>query len=236
MANAPDRRVAEGAQPTHGVRWTPAAIFRRASEVIRQQGVSALFFKVLGELCYRRVYVYKEILQDDVELVAARIPLSIRKLDEADLADYGAQSSSLDQLEVEERLDAGHMCHAAWSGATLVGVAWSAPGRAVINYLNVALELPEGAVYIYEVFVWPAYRRQGVARRISRERQRQLVELGYHSSYSVVMPENRAAIRLHRAMEARVVGTMRVVWCGTWKRSWLSMADKALPLPFRFAR
>lgn len=238
MASAPDQLAVDGHsqfEPTHSARWTPAAIFQRALAVVRQQGLSALFFKTLGELGYRRVYVYKEILQNDLHLLAAAIPLSVRTLDEADLADYVAQASRLDRLEVMARLDAGHLCHAAWSDGKLVGYVWSAPGTAPIDYLGVAMKLPRGAVYGYELFVLAAYREAGASVAMIQERRKLLLDAGYDTGYSALMSENKAAVGFQRAVKRIPVGTMRVLWFGSQRYSWLRMNNRTAPQPFGIA-
>jgi GNAT superfamily N-acetyltransferase len=225
MARAPDHLVEVG------LRWTPAKILRRAHVVIRQQGASALFFKVLGELGYRRVLIYKEVLRRDLDPAPSSLKFDVRTLSQDEVPVILELTPNSDPMAIGARFAAGHICHSAWSGDALVGFIWSAPRRATIEYLNIGVVLPAGSVYTYEIFVKPEYRRTGVAASMISERRRQLLEVGYHTGYSAVMPENTAGVHTHRKMEVLAIGTMTVIWCGPWQRAWLRMTDSIEPLP-----
>src|SRR5215217_5759239 len=77
----------------HGMRWTPRSALARTAEVAREHGARSLWFKIWGELCYRRVGLF------ELELDAARpdlepgVPLLASPyLAERDAAEYAVLS------------------------------------------------------------------------------------------------------------------------------------------------
>lgn len=221
--------------PALGRRWAPSEILRRARDIVGQQGVRALWFKILGELFYRRVHVYKELLEEDLALPAALIPLDIRALTHAEVPDYLEQAPRSERREIVARLDSGHICHAAWSDGSLVGYVWSAPGHAPIDYLRVAMHLPACAVYGYEIYVRPDCRKLGVSVAMIRERRVMLLGTGFHVGYSVLMPENTPAVGFQRAVKRIRIGTLRVAWFGPWRWAGLRLKDPSAAQPFGIA-
>ncbi len=216
--------------------WSPSDLVRRAREVVGKQGAKALWFKVLGELCYRRVYLFKDRLEVDYEVSDARVPLEVRPLVREELPEYLSKAPPVKGREITSRLDAGHICHTAWSEGALIGYVWSAVGRAPVDYMGVAMELPTGAVYGYELFVHADWRKLGVSVAMIRERRTLLLKSGYHTGYSVLMPENTPAVNVQQSVKRYPIGMMRVVWFGPWRRAWLRLKDATAPQPFGIAR
>src|SRR5215211_524603 len=60
-----------------GVSWPPRSALGRALEVIREQGPRALWFKLWGELLYRRVALFELALDARLPELAARVPLEM---------------------------------------------------------------------------------------------------------------------------------------------------------------
>ena len=92
----------------------------------------------------------------------------------------------------------------------------------MIDYLTVSLDLREGCVYGYELFVQPNYRRAGASVAMIAERRRLLHEAGYHTGYSVAMPENQGAMGFQRAVGRIRLGTIHVMWFAGRRRAWVA--------------
>ena len=60
-----------------GRSWTWRQILKRAAEVIREEGLRSLWFKILGETACRRVMLMERPLNEPVEQMTARLPVTI---------------------------------------------------------------------------------------------------------------------------------------------------------------
>ena len=212
---------------------TAGAILSRARHVLQKQGPRALLFKAVGEFCYRRVNVYRDDFRVPLDLQAAKIPLEVRLLEETEIDRYGEVAPESRAVETAERLAAGHLCHAAWHNGRIAGYVWSAPGRSPIDYLGVDIEVPQGAVYGYEILVAEDVRRLGVSVGLIRERRAALLAAGFDTEYAVVMPENAPALRFQASVKRPRIGSIHVAWLGSRRKSWMRMAEQAGAPPFR---
>lgn len=201
------------------------AAARRAGEVVRDGGLRALGWKVLGELCYRRIYLYVDDLNAPLDAPDARIPLEYGFLEESEIDEYLAMTPGADAAEVERRLAADHECVTGRYEGRLVGYCWSGAVRAPLTYLGVDLLLEPGWVYGYEMLVDPTVRRQRVSVGVLRARRRLLAEKGHRYELTGVMPENTPAFGFQRIMGRKRAGTMRTAWFGPLKRTWADLTD-----------
>lgn len=194
-------------------------VAKRVGEIMRDGGPKALFWKALGEICYRRLHLFVDDFQTPLDPPPARIPLTYRLIDSNDFADYFSITPDADRSEFERRLSAGHECVSGWHEGQLVGYCWSGATRAPINYLGHDLLLEPGWVYGYEMLVAPAVRRQRVSIGVLGARRRILKELGHRYELTAVMPENTPAYGFQRIMGRKRAGTIRTFWAGPWKRT-----------------
>jgi len=201
------------------------ATARRVGEVLKEGGLGALGWKVLGELCYRRIYLYVDDLNAPLDAPDARIPLEYGFLKESQIDDYLAMTPGADAADVERRLAADHECVTGRYEGRLVGYCWSGAVRAPLTYLGVDLLLEPGWVYGYEMLVDPAVRRQRVSVGVLRARRKLLAEKGHRYELTGVMPENTPAFGFQRIMGRRRAGTMGVFWIGPWKRPLIDVWD-----------
>lgn len=198
-------------------RWTPRAILRRAVAVIREDGVAALWFKILGETIYRRVFIIERFSDEPMEQVTARVPLTFGWLDESQIDEYLRLRPDANCAEILRRLREGQRCVTARSDGQLVYAGWSAAGRARIDYLDREIQLAPDEIYIYEAFTAPDFRGANIPPVASQFRLRYLSNLGYRRFVAVVVPENWRALRSFRKAGYRVCGTMGCVRIGSWR-------------------
>src|SRR3954466_2294278 len=68
--------------------WTWQEIQRRAAEVLRQEGLRSLWFKLLGETVYRRAVLMERLFAQPVTVLPSRVPVMIGPLEETEVQDY----------------------------------------------------------------------------------------------------------------------------------------------------
>jgi RimJ/RimL family protein N-acetyltransferase len=198
-------------------RWTPRTIFRRAVQVIQEDGFATLWFKILGETIYRRVFVIERFVDEPIEQVAARVPLTFGWLDTTQIDDYLRLRPEANRDEILRRLRDGQWCLTARSDGQLVYAGWSAAGRARIDYLDREIQLAPDEIYAYEIFTAPDFRGANIPPVAIHFRLRYFGNLGYRRFVAVVVPENWRALRSFRKAGYRVCGTMGYVRIGAWR-------------------
>jgi len=194
------------------------AATHRTVEILRAGGPSALFWKTLGELCYRRVHLFVDDLQKPLDLPEARVPLEYGLLDKRGMDEYLALSPDASSSEASRRLADGHECVTAHHEGRLAGYCWSGANRAAVGYLGLELQLEPHWIYGYELLVDPALRRQRVSVGILSARRRILAEIGHRYELTAVMPENKPAYGFQTIMRRQPAGLLAVGWIGPWKR------------------
>lgn len=197
--------------------WTFGTIVRRAYQVVREQGIGALFFKILGETVYRRVIVITRSLDEPVADATPRLPVEICLLDESQVEAYVRFRPDTTPAEVMRRLRAGHACYVAWWQGEIVYAAWSVTRTAWIDYLACAIELAPDTVYVYQAFAAPQVRGLGLVGAVIQARVRALRPQGYRTMLAVVMPENVRARKALAQVGYRVCGTLGYVRFAKWR-------------------
>jgi GNAT superfamily N-acetyltransferase len=222
------RSPVEAAEPS-GDGWTARSAFARTFEVWREEGPRALWFKVLGELFYRRLAVFELPLGSDPPQLQARIPIAVAPLDDDDIAYYSALHRKARDSEIASRLAAGHRCWLARGGDEVVASSWVAGGELWSAYLARNVPLAPGEACTYETFTAPAARGLGIGPALRGRLARDLRDSGYRRLLATVGPENAPAIRLVEKLGYRRIGTMGYAGLGGWRRPFCRARDGALP-------
>ena len=121
----------------------------RTREVLREEGVHSLWFKILGETVYRRLLLLERPLQEAIPAVTARVPVVRSLVQKTEIAEYVEFRAGTDVAEVQSQLDAGHWCFVARSQRRMVATSWAATKRAWLDYLSRELRLAPDEVYAY---------------------------------------------------------------------------------------
>lgn len=218
----------EAAEPS-GSAWTARSAFARALEVLREQGPRALWFKVLGELFYRRLFVFELPLGSDPPLLRPRIPIAIAPLGDDDIVDYLTLHAGSDDADITGRLTAGHRCWVARSAGQVVASSWVARGQLWSAYLARHVPLAPDEACTYETFTATTVRGLGIGPALRGRLARHLRERGYRRLLATVGPENVPAIRLVEKLGYRRIGTIGYAGVGRRRRSFCRTRDGALP-------
>lgn len=103
----------------------------------------------------------------------------------------------------------------AWKAGRPVGYAWIA--REMRPEVSLyPLELPAHAAYLWDLYVVPAERGNGLGSALAAERLRTARELGFTEGWRMVAPDNIASLRTLRriGLRPRVVGEVRCLKLG----------------------
>ena len=167
---------------------------RRALTILREMGPATLWWKVLGELGYRRAILFERELGRGVRLRASPAPVELGMLDTHEADAYLRFHPESSRLELERRLGAGDWCHVARVGTRLVGVRWVSLREARVAHLGFSFPLAETEAFVYDLFIDPGWRGRGVARALYFEMNAHLESEGFTKVLSAVLPENPKGI------------------------------------------
>ncbi|MCD6486497.1 MAG: hypothetical protein J7K35_04115 [Syntrophobacterales bacterium] len=107
-------------------KWTVKSALLRTVEVLREEGLKSLWFKLLGETVYRRVVVVERILDEPIYPMTSRTPVTIKLMERSDVGEYCEFRPDADRLDIQQRLDSGHWCFAARHQGHIVHTCWAA--------------------------------------------------------------------------------------------------------------
>lgn len=182
----------------------------------RRDGVRALFSRVfrarVAAACQRTRLIVIE--QETGALPDVRVPDGLRI---ALLEGTPAELRALDEIvtsgirrDFERRLAAGRECLVAWCGDRALGYTWMS--RTVDPAVEgLPLALPEGAAYLWDLFVMRDERGTGVGSALTRARLAWARDRGLPLGWRAIRPRNRASVRtVEKTGEARLLGEIRI--------------------------
>lgn len=197
---------------------TSRLAFQRAGEILREEGVRTLWFKILGETVYRRVMLLERPLLEPIPDVTSRLPVTIGLLEKNEITEYLEYRAETTLAEIQRRLDTGHCCFAARYQGCLVATTWAATTGAWMHYLSCELRVAPAEVYIYDSFTRSDLRGQGVSPVIGVAMLQYFRAAGYRRAVRAITPENRANLQAVGKTGFRPYGVMGYVKVGPWRR------------------
>lgn len=197
---------------------------RRTIEVLRRQGLKSLWFKILGELGYRRMLLFERPLVQPVAEGTAGLPVSIDVLRESEVDDYFAFRPDTPRTSITERLTLGHQCYLARHERRIVAACWTATQPVWSEYLECEISLRAGDAYLFDRFTLPAFRGLRIGNAVRMHQLRNLQQAGYRRTISAIVPENKPALRdiaKGGAKPFAVIGRLKFGrWHRTFRRRW----------------
>src|SRR5208283_1712771 len=130
----------------------------RAIAVLRHQGLKSFWFKILGELGYRRMLLFEWSLAQPVSEVTAGLQVRVDVLQESEVHAYLAFRPDTPRRSVTERLRLGHQCYLARHEGGIVSASWTATRPVWSEYLGCKIALAAGDAYLFDTFTLPAFR------------------------------------------------------------------------------
>jgi L-amino acid N-acyltransferase YncA len=203
------------------------AALARGREVLRQEGLRGLWFKILGETVYRRLLLVERPLHEPVPEVKARVPVQIGLLHKNETGEYREFRPETAEAEIRSRLESGQWCFVARHQGRIVSARWAAADRVWIDYLSCELTLAAGEAYPYDLFTSPDFRGRAVSPVTSAEMLRYFQRAGYRRMVGTVLPGNQASLRASAKTGYRPYGLIGYVKIGPWK--WRFQRERAAP-------
>jgi GNAT superfamily N-acetyltransferase len=201
----------------------------RVAEVLREEGVISLWFRILGEFMYRRLLLVERPLHTPLPVIACGIEVETGLLKKSEVNEYLSFRPAADPCDIQRRLEAGHRCFVARHGGRLVHTCWVATGSAWIEYLATEISLTPDEAYSYDSFAAPGFRGQNLSPSQLKQMLHYLRDNGYRRSVGVVMPENARGRRAAEKLGYRTFGVMGYVQFGPWRRQFSRVRPHARP-------
>ncbi|MDX1385518.1 MAG: GNAT family N-acetyltransferase [Thermoanaerobaculia bacterium] len=199
---------------------------------MREESPRTVWFKAVGELCYRRLTATVHRLQEGLTPAAVASGVAIRHVHDADDPALVALTPDLEPATRRSRIERSAICLVAIVDGEPAGVTWSERGRAYVEYLDLHIELEDTASYGYELFVSPRFRGRRLGRELLGVKRHHLRDLGVVDDLSLVVPENAAALATVEGSGDDTLGTLCCLRAGSWRRTWWRSRDGSAP-PFR---
>jgi GNAT superfamily N-acetyltransferase len=107
---------------------------------------------------------------------------------------------------------AGRHAVIAWRGSQPIGYGWVAASLGP-DVTSCPLELPPSAAYLWDLYVIPAERSNGVGSALASARIQVARECGFREAWRIISPSNSASLRTlaKSGADTRVVGEVRFV-------------------------
>ncbi len=203
----------DGMTATHEEAAAPAqGILRRAAQILREEGLLTLWFRILGETVYRRLLLLERTLDKPLPSFRPRGPVETRWLRPEEAAAYASFCGTLSEAEVARRLSEGHRCWIAEAEGRIVHGRWVASSRAWIEYLKLDLPLAPGEAYSYQAYTAPELRGRNLATAAQAAVLGVLKEEGFQRVFLCLQPDRAIAF-----LPPVKNGFIPVAWLG-WVR------------------
>lgn len=198
-------------------------MIRRAVAIVREDGVLALGFRILGATVYRRVL----LLGTEVTRVPHAPDARCRWLAPDDAAAYARCHPALPEHEIRRRLTDGQRCLVLWaSDREIASGMWVAFGRARIDYLAMDLPLAAGEAYLFQSYTTPAHRGRGYSTTLLLALRHALQEEGYTYTVGCIQPDRAIAYAPLYRSRTVPVGYLGWVGIGPWRRTFRRVTDR----------
>jgi GNAT superfamily N-acetyltransferase len=196
-------------------------VFWRALRVLRDEGWTSFYFKLLAEIGYRRMVIVEHRLDDPIPEFTPRLQVRNDVLKPSELDAYLAFRPDSERREIIDRLEAGDRCFVAWREGEIVSACWAATRPVRIQFLDCDSEFARGDAYIYDKFTAPAHRGQRLGNAVRVHQLRDLRAAGFCRAVGAIVPENRVSMHESVSNGFRPVGMIRRIKIGRWQRRFL---------------
>ena len=203
-------------------KWTLAEIAGRSAEVVREDGLKSLWFRILGETIYRRLVLFScrpHCMPSDL---AGSASLTLATIADSDWVAY--QRFRGGAIDCRRLLQSGKHCWVLRSDTVIVSSCWAATDFAEIPYLDLRIRLAPGQVYLFDTYTAPAYRGRSHASLLVAGLTQSCLQQGARTVISAVLPENRGGMALFGHLGFQPVGLVGYLGIGQWKHEFCRSA------------
>jgi hypothetical protein len=205
-------------------RWTFRNALARGREILREDGVAALWYGILGQTVYRRLTLMELVLDPLPPVVDSTLPLGVGFLTSREVSDYLELRPDADEQEVIARLARGERCFVARHNGLLVSARWIASGEAEIEYLGRRLPFAPDEVFLSDTFTSPSFRGNAISAAAGTRLAHVLAGEGIRRIIGAILPENRRAARAFDKAGARPFGKIGYVAIGPLRRDFIRVS------------
>ncbi|MBA3522224.1 MAG: GNAT family N-acetyltransferase [Gemmatimonadales bacterium] len=157
--------------------------------------------------------IYAQRLDAAVE-VTPPAGVTVAEVTEADWPALATLVSRRDLAHFRRLVAAGRVCLVAWRGARPIGYAWVAD-RIGPDVTLCPLPLPADAAYLWDLYVLPSERSNGIGSALARARLAVARARGFREGWRLIARSNLASMRTLKKSsadgETRTVGEIRFV-------------------------
>lgn len=177
---------------------------RRVRDLLARGGPAALVARGrhrLREFCdVRRARLLVRELAAPVADVPPLVPLTLGAMTPAIVGRLREPGCDLPERRIDDflrRLDAGHVGVVASTGDRIAAYGWLTTSDYFESWSGVAISLARGEGYVYNGYVFPAFRGRRLYPSVLAWRLRTLAALGCRTVYSIVAVTNAPALASH---------------------------------------
>jgi ribosomal protein S18 acetylase RimI-like enzyme len=197
-----------------------------AALAYRNNGVGGLWDAVAARSVHRvvrtgRMIVFAQPLEGVAELPLPS-GITIGPLTEGDWLALESLVTAREMDRFRTLVARGRICLVAWRGSHPIGYAWVAetigPDVTLCQF-----PLPSHAAYLWDLYVLPTERCNGIGSALATARLRAARERGYREGWRMIAPSNQASLRtLEKSGKGtRVVG--RLWFCKILTRMYIRL-------------
>jgi GNAT superfamily N-acetyltransferase len=158
-----------------------------------------------------RVMVLENSLAGPLAMLPAEPGLVIRPMDESDLKKFREPESFLKERRIADfaaRLKSGRRGFVALAEGRACGYGWLSRQAEIDARCGIEVSPGEDEGYIYDGFMFPAFRRRRIYARLLLARLGWLQREDCQRAYSIVFSDNTPALNAHWQVGFRLYGQM----------------------------
>jgi RimJ/RimL family protein N-acetyltransferase len=160
-----------------------------------------------------------------VEMPPAEPGLLIRQMDESDLERFREPESFLTERRIADfaaRLESGRGAFVVLSMGRVCGYGWFSRQPEIDARCGIEISLGKDEGYIYDGFIFPAFRRRRIYPQLLLSRLEWLRREGCRRVYSIVFSDNTPALNAHWQVGFRPYGEMSYskIFNFRWRRKY----------------
>lgn len=193
-------------------------VWRRAREIVRDEGWAVLVFMTLADLGYRRFLLMERRFDEPISTITPFVPLTFSELRPAELDEYLRFYDRFARPQLEERFARGDECFLARHDGRIVCTSWTSRDDHFFRSLGCRYEVGPSEAYLYDSFTDRGFRGRAIAPALGVHVLERFRRAGLTRVMMAVVPENVPNRRARAKTGFRVYE--RIVSVRLGRRSW----------------
>jgi GNAT superfamily N-acetyltransferase len=208
----------------------PVARGIRLRSLFRREGLTGILRSLPNKIAgdsfgTAQLIVLEKTLGGPLTILRTEPGLVIRQMEESDLKRFREPESFITERRIADfaaRLRSGRRAFLALSAGQISGYGWLSRQAEIDARCGIEISLAEDEGYIYDGFIFPAFRRRGIYAQLLRSRLDWLARDGCRKVYSIVFSDNTPALNAHSQAGFRTYGEMSYskIFNFRWRRKY----------------